>query len=50
MKAFVIGVLALIAPGAAMAAGGSCQSTAGVRKVDELVRQCKAISKADASA
>jgi 5-methylcytosine-specific restriction endonuclease McrA len=45
MKAFVIGVLVLTS-GAAMAADGSCRSTAGAQKSAELVRQCKAISEA----
>jgi hypothetical protein len=46
MKAFVIGIMALIASGTAMAAGSSCQSTAGAQQAAELVRQCKAISEA----
>ena len=45
MKAFVISVL-LLTSGLAMAADGSCRSTAGAQKSAELVRQCKAISEA----
>ena len=45
VKALVIGVL-LLTSGAAMAADGSCRSTAGAQKSAELVRECKAISEA----